>query len=81
MLLNVKTTSISIAVTCFFIISFIGWFVQLEPLICCKRAIIGAVIAYVLTKYITNAINNIVIGALVKFRMKQQDQNANRNEN
>ena len=61
-----------IAVICFFIIAFFGWFAQLDPLVCCKRAVIGAVIAYLAGKTAVNVINSILISALVKDRMEQQ---------
>ena len=70
--LHVKSTSVSIAVVCFFVIAFVGWFTGLEPLICGKRAVIGAIIAYIITRILVNIINGILISALVRFRMEQQ---------
>ena len=70
--LHTRSIATSIAVACLFVISFVGWFAGLEPLTCCKRAMIGAVAAYVVTTVAVNIVNNILISALVKSRMEQQ---------
>ena len=75
--LQVKSISMSIAVICFFIIAFFGWFAQLDPFVCGKRAIVGAVITYLVSKTAVNIINNILISALVKARMEQQKRELN----
>jgi len=71
--LHPRSVSTSIAVVFLFVISFIGWFADLELLTCCKRALIGAVAAYVVTTIAVNIINNIMIRALVKSRMEEQN--------
>jgi len=71
--LHPRSISISIAVIFLFVISFIGWFADLELLTCCKRAVIGAIVAYVVTTVAVNIINDIMIRALVKSRMEEQN--------
>ena len=39
-----------IAIAAFFIIAAVAAVVGVEPLTCCKRAVLGAVIAYVMAK-------------------------------
>ena len=75
--LHVKSISMSVAVTCLFVISFVAWFAELEPFICCKRAVLGAVITYIGTTIVVNVINDILISALVKSRMEQQNGDVN----
>jgi predicted branched-subunit amino acid permease len=75
--LHVKSISMSISVACLFLISFIGWFAGLEPLICCERALIGAVIAYIVMTVLINVINDILISALVKSRMEKEQGDMN----
>ena len=70
--LHPRSVSISIAVVCLFIISFIGWFAGLAPLTCCKRAAAGAFVAYIITGIAVNIVNHIMICALVKSRMDEQ---------
>ena len=75
--LYAKSASMHIAVTCFFMIAFIGWFTGLDPLTCCKRAVMGAVAAYLITRILVNIINNILISAFVKARIEEQKKEMN----
>jgi len=79
--LHVKPISTSMAVICFFIIAFFGWFAQLDPLVCSKRAILGAIAAYLVSKTAVNVINHILISAMVKSRMDQLKREMNGNGN
>ena len=72
--LKVRPIAISIAVICFFSLNLIGCFSGLSPFICCKRAIIGAVLAYIAGIWITKAINAILISAMVTEEMKQREE-------
>ena len=75
--LQAKPIAISVAVICFFIIAFFGWFAALDPLVCSKRAAIGAVIAYWVSKVAVYMINQILISAMVKSRMEQYEKELN----
>lgn len=70
--LHVKSISVSVAVICLFMISFVGWFVGLEPFVCCKRALVGALVGYFISSILVNSINNILIGALAKHQVEKQ---------
>ena len=74
MLLDVRSIATSIAVICFFGISLIGWVSDLSPLTCCKRALIGAVFAYVATTLAVKAINAILINAMITKQMNRQKE-------
>lgn len=63
--LNARYISITTAVMCFFCLSFISWISGLSPFICCKRAVTGAVVAYVAARLVVKAINAILIHAMV----------------
>ena len=76
MLFHVRSISISIAVLFFFIISLIGWTAGQTPFICCKRALLGAVIAYVTSTFAAKVINRVCIDAMVQARMNQQNGDA-----
>jgi hypothetical protein len=75
--LDVRSISVSIAVICLFVISFVGWFSGLEPFTCCKRAVIGAIAAYFMVSFAVRFVNNILINALVKSRLEQQKGDVN----
>lgn len=63
---DVRFISIRFAAAAFFILSFIGWFAELPPLTCCKRAGIGAFIIYIAAAAAVNVINRMYIGIWIK---------------
>ena len=72
--LHVRSIAVSIAVICFFGVSLIGWVSGLSPFVCCKRALIGAVIAYIAGAWAVKAINAILINAMITNQMNQQKE-------
>ncbi len=72
--LNVRSIAVSIAVICFFGIAVIGWGSGLSPFTCCKRALAGAVCAYIAAALAVKAINAILINAMITDQMKQQKE-------
>jgi hypothetical protein len=75
--LHVRSIAVTIAVICFFVLSFICWMSGFSPFVCCKRAIIGAAIAYVAGAFAVKAINAILINAMITNQMKQQEETEN----
>ena len=72
--LHVRSIAVSIAVICFFLLSLIGWISGLSPFICCKRALIGALLAYIAGTWAVRAINAILINAMITNQVKQQEK-------
>ena len=70
---HVKSISMSLAVLCFFVIAVIGWLAGLTPFTCCKRAVLGAVVVYVISSMVVRIVNRILIDAMLKAQMKQQN--------
>jgi len=70
--LHVRSIAVSIAVVCFFGLSLIGWISGLSPFTCCKRALLGAVLAYIAAAWAVKAINAILISAMITNQMDQQ---------
>jgi hypothetical protein len=64
-LLDVRSTATNIAVLFFFGLGIIGWAAGLTPAMCCKRAVIGAICAYIVSHLAIKAFNAIVISAAV----------------
>ena len=82
MLLHDRSIAMNIAVLCFFALSFIGWMSGHSLFICCKRALIGAIITYVIGGWAVKAINAILIHAMIESQMSQQKRSpfaSNRN--
>jgi len=71
--LHVRSIAVSIAVICFFVLSLIGWFCGLSPFVCCKRALIGAVLAYITGGWAVRAINAILVDAIIANQVNQQN--------
>jgi hypothetical protein len=51
----------------------IGWVSGLSPFVCCKRALIGAMLAYVAGYWAIKAINAILVNAMIASQMNQQE--------
>ena len=72
--LNTRTIAVSVAVICFFGLSFVGWVSELSPFVCCKRAVMGAALAYIAASCAVKAINAIVINAMITQQMNLQKE-------
>ena len=71
--LHVRSIAVSIAVICFFVLSLVGWICGLSPFVCCKRAMIGAVLAYIAGSWAVKAINAILVNAMIANQVDQQE--------
>lgn len=75
--LHVRSIAMTTAVMCFFIVSLIGWLSGFSPFTCCKRALIAAVVVYIIAALAVKAINVILINAMVNSQMSQlREQNS-----
>ncbi len=72
--LHIKSVAISIAVTCFFGVSLIGWISGVSPFTCCKRALVAAVLAYIAGTWAVRGVNAILISAMVTNEMNKQEE-------
>ena len=72
MLLRVKSVAATTAVLAFFMLSIIGWICGLTPFVCCKRAVIGAVVVYIASGLAAKAIVAIVTHAMITSWTDQQ---------
>ena len=72
--LHVRSIAVTVAVICFFVLSFICWISGHSPFVCCKRAMIGAALAYVAGAFTVKAINAILMNAMITNQMNQQKE-------
>jgi hypothetical protein len=70
--LHVRSIAVSISVICFFVLSMIGWIYGLSPFVCCKRALIGAALAYIAGGWAVKAINAILVNAMISNQVNRQ---------
>ena len=74
--LNGRSISTNAAVASFFAIAIIGWIGKLSSMTCCKRAVIAAIVAYVVASIAVKAINAILISAMVSKQLTlEQERN------
>ena len=78
--LNVRPIAISIAVICFFSLSFVGWTSGLAPFTCTKRAVTGAVLAYIATNLAVKAINAVLMNAIITKQINKQKEEGSDSE-
>jgi hypothetical protein len=71
MLLPIRSIAVSAAVFCFFAIGIIGSVGGLSPYPCCRRAILGATVAYLTAGTAVKAINAILTQAMIASQVNQ----------
>jgi len=72
---NIRPIAVSIAVTCFFGVSLIASISGHPPFVCCKRALVGSVLAYFAGSWAVKALNAILISAMAAIEMNRQKEN------
>ncbi len=79
MLLQIRPTAVRCAVLCFFAIGIVGALGGLSPYTCCKRAVLGAALAYVVAGFAVRAVNAILTQAMIADRIRKENSGDNRN--
>jgi hypothetical protein len=69
---HTRSIAISAAVTCFFVVGIIGSFGGLSPCASCKRALLGAAVAYLAATAVVRAVWAILIQAMVDSEMNKE---------
>ncbi len=71
--LHVRSIAVSISVISFFGLSVVGWFSGLPPYVCCKRAVIGSLLVYIISSIAVKIINAILIDAIVLNQINKRE--------
>jgi len=79
--LNTRPIAVTIAVICFFSLGLVAWFNGLLPFACCKRAVLGAIFAYIAGTLAVKATNAIMINAMINNKMNHLSKTDSDNEN
>ncbi len=66
MLIHVRSIAASFAVLSFFVLSIVGLFYGLSPYTCCKRACVGAALAYIAASLAVKVVNAVLIRAIIE---------------
>lgn len=78
--LPVRPTAITFAVLFFFGLSIIGSISGLSPFTCCKRAFVGAALAYITAGWSVKAINFILINAMIANQIDKEKEKSGGNK-
>ena len=70
--IQVRPIAVSSAVVFFFAVGIVGSVSGLSPFVCCKKALIAAVLAYVLTTIMVRAVNAIITSAIIEHQLNKQ---------
>ena len=68
-----KPLALKIAVMCFFVLAFVGWFSEVPVFVCGMRAVGGAFVLYVVLRLAGGAVIGIAVSAATK-GVDQSDQ-------
>jgi uncharacterized membrane protein YjjP (DUF1212 family) len=71
MLLQIRPLAVRCAVLGFFAIGIVGSLVGLSPYTCCRRAVLGGAIAYLVAGAAGRAVNAILTQAMIADRIRE----------
>jgi hypothetical protein len=66
--------AVTTAVICFFGVGIIGSLVGLSPDVCCKRALVGAIVAYVAAQAAVQAVMAILTHAMIASQIQKDKE-------
>ena len=78
MLIRVRPIAISVAVVFFFGLSIVCLLNGLASFTCCKRALIGAALAYIATSLAVNIVNAVLTSAIIDSHTNRQEKETQR---
>jgi hypothetical protein len=71
--INVRSTAVSLAVLSFFFLSSVSAFCGLSAYVCCKRALAGAVLAYIGCFIMVKLLNIILVDAMITDKLNRDN--------
>jgi len=77
MLLQIRPMAVSCAVLCFFAIGIVGSLGGLSPYTCCKRAVLGATLTYLVAGVAVRAVSAILTQAMIADRIRKGNSGDN----
>ncbi len=67
-----RPAAVKISVLAFFLVALIGQYNSVSPFACCKRAILAAILAYIVTTLFINALNFVLLNAMIDKEVDRQ---------
>ena len=75
---TIRSTAVSAAIVLFFTMALIGWLFDNDPSVCAKRALLGAVVIYIVVSYAGKIVTNIIINAIVDSKLSRLNRKDNK---
>jgi hypothetical protein len=72
--LNARLIAVNTAVTFLFALGLIGSAVGLSHFTACKRALAGALLAYIVVRLVVKAINTILLDAMITKQLEREKE-------
>lgn len=70
----IRSIATTFAVPAFFIMAIVGWCSGLSPATCCSRAVIGAIITYIVFSWAAKGVMSIIINEIVESQLNKANQ-------
>ena len=77
--LQTRPAAIKISVLAFFLVAIIGQCYGVSSFYCCKRAMLAAIAAYIVTTLFIKAVNFILLNAMIDKEVDKQREFSNDN--
>ncbi len=75
--LQTRPAAVKMSVFVFFLVAIIGQYYGISSIYCCKRALLAAVAAYIVTTLFIKAVNFVLLNAMIDKEFdKQKDINS-----
>lgn len=72
--MHTRQTAITVAVVGFFVLAAVGWLRGSSVFACATRALVGAVVLFVLVRLVSRILLRIVADAIIRSAAQQGDQ-------
>jgi len=72
--LAVRPLAVKAGVLSFFVVALVGWASGLSPFVCCKKAVVGGFLFYIVVSLAVKAVNAILLNVLAKKQVEQRKE-------
>ncbi len=70
----IRSIATTFAVSAFFVMAIVGWCSGLSPATSCSRAVIGAIITYIVFSWAARGVMSIIINEIVESQLNKANQ-------
>ena len=70
--LKTRPAAVKISVLAFFVVAIIGQYCGISSFCCCKRAMLAAIVAFIVTTLFIKAVNLVLLNAMIDKEIDQR---------